>query len=339
VGVQLKQIIEPKKITFETLSGNKIAVDAFNTLYQFITIIRQRDGTPLMNSRGKITSHISGLFYRTSKLMEMGIRPCYVFDGKPPAFKLVGEKRRERKEDAEAKLKDAKERGDEEGIRTYSEQSARLEQYMVEDSLKLLKLLGIPTVLAPSEGEAQAAYMAKKGDVWAVGSQDWDSLLFGAPRLVKNLTITGRRKLPRKNAYIDIVPELIELSEVSSSLGLGRDELISIGMLVGTDFNPGGVKGFGPKRALELVREKGVNCFDGLPWDEAWPSAGTIRDFFTNPPHTDDYELLWSEPDSEGLIDFLVGENEFSEDRVQKSLDAFRQGAKKGKQAGLGQWF
>lgn len=339
MGVQLKDIIEWHKINFDMLGGNRIAIDGFNTLYQFITIIRQRDGTPLMDSRGRITSHLSGIIYRTAKIAENGVKPVFVFDGKAPDFKLVRKNREAVKNEAQKRLDDAKTRGDKENIRKYSERTARLEPYMVEDAKKLLTLMGVPWVQAPSEGEAQAAYMAKIGDVWGAASQDFDSLLFGAPKLIRNMTMSGRRKLPYKNVYIEVVPELIKLDELLGNLGLTQKQLICMSMLVGTDFNPGGIKGIGPKTALDMVREKGCDALKDVEWNIDWPDREKIIEFFEKPPVTDDYKLEWNNPDAEKVLDFMVGEHDFSEDRVLKAINHFKQGLKKGRQTGLGEWF
>ena len=204
-----------------------------------------------------MTSHLSGLFYRTTKLLENRIDPVFVFDGEPPAFKReTSEKRHEIRKEAEEKLEDARKRGDAEGIRRYAQATSRLTDEMVEHSKLLLEYMGVPVVQAKSEGEAEAAQMVNTGKVWASGSQDWDSLLFGAGRMVKNLTITGRRKVPRKEDYIEIKPEVIELDNMLSHLGLNRDQLIIIGILIGTDYNPGGVKGTGPKNVLKLAHHQ-----------------------------------------------------------------------------------
>lgn len=338
MGVQLKDILAPKRISLEHINGHRLAIDAFNTLYQFLTIIR-KDGMPLMDSKGKVTSHISGLLYRTAKFVEAGIQPCYVFDGSPPDFKLIRVEREKRKKAAEKKLKEARERDDLDGIKLYSQQATRLEPYMIEDSKKLLTLMGIPWIQAPSEGEAQATYMASKGDAWAVASQDFDALLFGAPRLVRNLTITGRRKIPRKDTYIEVVPELIELELVLSNLNLKREELVCLGILVGTDYNPGGIKGIGPKKALSLVKEKGRSALDGVEWMDNWPDRDKLVQFFMEPPHTDDYELEWCDPDPEGAKEFLVHGHDFLEERVNKVFNTLQAEREKGRQEHLSQWF
>ncbi|AEH24008.1 flap endonuclease-1 [Pyrococcus yayanosii] len=338
MGVPIGELLPRKEIELENLYGKKVAIDALNAIYQFLSTIRQRDGTPLMDSKGRITSHLSGLFYRTINLMEAGIKPAYVFDGKPPAFKKKElEKRREAREEAEERWREALERGNIEEARKYAQRATRVNEALVEDAKKLLELMGIPVIQAPSEGEAQAAYIAAKGAVYASASQDYDSLLFGAPRLVRNLTITGKRKLPGKDVYVDVKPELIVLEEVLKALKIDREKLIELAILVGTDYNPGGVKGIGPKKALEIVR----HSKDPLAkWQKVSDvDLYAIKEFFLNPPVTDNYELKWKEPDEEGILKFLCDEHDFSEERVKNGIERLKTAVKAGKQVTLESWF
>jgi flap endonuclease-1 len=211
-----------------------------------------------MDSTGKVTSHLSGLFYRTSNLLEMGIKPIYVFDGKPPKFKQEEiQRRKEVKTEMAANYEKAAATGDTAKMRTYAQATSSIRDYMKTDAQKLLELMGLPWVQAPSEGEAQAAHMTRKGTTQYCASQDYDSLLFGAPMLLRNVTISGRRKLPGKNIYIDIVPEVISLQESLKQTELTHEQLIDVGILVGTDFNPDGIKGLGPKTALKLIKQHG----------------------------------------------------------------------------------
>ncbi|AHF80542.1 flap endonuclease-1 [Thermococcus paralvinellae] len=338
MGVQIGELIPRKEIEIENLNGRKIAIDALNAIYQFLSIIRQRDGTPLMDSKGRITSHLSGLFYRTINLMEVGIKPAYVFDGKPPEFKKKElEKRAEAREEAEEKWQEALARGDLEEAKKYAQRASRVNEQLIEDAKKLLDLMGIPWVQAPSEGEAQAAYMASKGKVWASASQDYDSLLFGAPRLVRNLTITGRRKLPGKDVYVEVKPELIVLEEVLKELKIDREKLIELAILVGTDYNPGGIKGVGPKKALEIVKysKDPLKKYQKMSDVDLY----AIKEFFLNPPVTDDYKLVWKMPDEEGILKFLCDEHDFSEERVKNGLERLKKAMKAGKQSTLESWF
>jgi len=343
LGVNLRDLVPKVTVKLQDLSGKSIAIDAYNALYQFLAIIRQPDGTPLKDSTGRITSHLSGLLYRTSNLVEMGIKPIYVFDGTPPALKEVEIKRRMKaKEEALIKYEKALKEGKIEEARTYAQATSRLKDYMAEDSKHLLDLMGIPWVQAPSEGEAQAAHIVKRGDADYCASQDYDSLLFGAPRLVRNVTISGRRKLPGRNVYIEVAPEIVELEAVLKECGITHEQLIDVGILIGTDFNPNGVKGLGPKTALKLIKEYG-SIEEALPHLEnaEFPvEPRKIREIFLHPKVTDNYRIEWREPDDEGVVDFICRQRDFSENRVRKALEKMRRGIKKlrGKTT-LERWF
>ncbi len=339
MGTPIGPLVKKKEVELEELSTRTLAIDAFNTLYQFITVIRQPDGTPLMDRRGRITSHLSGIFYRTIKLLEVGIRPVYVFDGKPPVFKRrTVEEREEHRKEAEKKFFEAVKRGDMEEMRKYAVQSARLQDYMVASAKELLGAMGIPYVEAPSEGEAQAACMAREGSVWAAASQDYDALLFGAPRLVRNLAITGKRKLPGRNVYVDVKPELIALQEVLQGLEIDRRRLIWLGMLLGTDYNEK-APGIGPKKALELVRT--YSSFEEIMKAvgfkiEHW---GEIEEFFLNPPCRK-VEIKYRRPQGEKIVELLVEEYDFSRERVEKHVEKLEElSPAAGSQASLEAWF
>lgn len=343
MGVDLGELITKRKITFQEIIGKSIAIDAYNSLYQFLAIIRGASGEPLMDRRGRITSHLSGLFYRNSNLLELGIKPLYVFDGKPPLEKEIEIKRRRHaREEAVIKYEKALKEGDLVAARTYAQAAVTLKDELVEDAKRLLTLMGIPWIQAPSEGEAQAAFMVARGDVWAVGSQDHDSLLFGAPRLIRNLTISGRRKLPGRNLYVEITPEFIDLNETLKNLSITREQLIDIGILIGTDFNPDGVKGIGPKKALGLIREYGsLEKILPLLKEASFPTPiEGIRKIFLSPKVTEDYRLEWREPDIEGTKAFLCEERDFSPERVEKALKAILEGRKKfDRKPSLTKWF
>jgi flap endonuclease-1 len=343
LGVNFKDLIPKTQVKLEDLGGKIIAIDAYNAIYQFLSIIRQPDGTPLKDSTGKITSHLSGLFYRTSNLVEMGIKPVYVFDGVPPTLKAAEiERRKQVKVEAIASYEKAAAIGDTVKMRMFAQAATSMKDYMQDDSRKLLELLGLPWIQAPSEGEAQAAHMTKRGDADYCASQDYDSLLFGAPKLLRNVTISGRRKLPSKNIYIDVVPEVVELQKALGECGLTYEQLIDVGILIGTDFNPDGIKGLGPKTALKLIKEHGT-LENALPHikNATFPvEPKCIREIFLHPQVTDNYKLEWKEPDTKGVIDFLCRQKEFSEERVKKSLDKMTAGSKKQKgKVSLEKWF
>ena len=347
MGVNIREIIPDeavKTLSLDELRFRVIAIDAYNALYQFLAAIRQPDGTPLMDSRGRVTSHLSGLFYRTINLAEHGVKPVYVFDGKPPEMKRREiERRRRIREEAARKYREAAAAGRVEEARRYAQMSSSLTSDMVEEAKRLLEAMGIPYVEAPAEGEAQAAYMARRGDAWAAASQDYDSLLFGSPRLVRNLTISGKRKLPRKNVYVEVKPELVELDKLLKSLGITREQLIVIGILVGTDYNPDGVKGVGPKTALKMVKahRDPVKLLESLPRNEFPVDPLEIYRYFLNPPVTSSYRLEWRPPDEERVYQILVEEHDFNPERVRNALNRLRRAYNeffRGRQMGLDAW-
>jgi flap endonuclease-1 len=341
LGVNFKDLIPKTQIKLEDLGGKIIAIDAYNTIYQFITIIRQPDGTPLKNSKDQITSHLSGLFYRTSNLIEMGIKPIFVFDGKSPVLKEAEiERRHQVKVVAGASYTKAQASGDKEKMRQYASIATTMKSYMVPESKNLLSLMGLPWIQAPSEGEAQAAYINKKGDADYCASQDYDSILFGAPKLLRNVTISGRRR--RGKAFIEVVPEVVELHKALGDCELTYEQLIDVGILIGTDFNPDGIEGIGPKTALKLIRQHGT-IEKALPFikNASFPcEPQMIRQEFLHPQITDTYTLKWKEPDEQGIVGFMCTEKEFGEERIKKSIERMTAGSKKQKgKVSLEKWF
>ncbi|MCE4628235.1 MAG: flap endonuclease-1 [Desulfurococcales archaeon] len=348
MGVNLRDLIPPEareETDLRGLRGRIIALDAYNMLYQFLAAIRQPDGTPLMDRQGRVTSHLSGLFYRTINMAEHGVKPVYVFDGIPPEMKKAELARRMRtKEEAERKLEEARRLGKREEARKYAMQAARLTKDMVEEAKRLLDAMGIPWVQAPSEGEAQAAYIARKGDAWAAGSQDYDSLLFGAPRLVRNLAITGRRKLPGRDVYVEVKPEIIYLDRLLKALGITREQLIVIGILIGTDYNPGGIPGFGPKTALRhvLTYKDPEKALRAVAHRSGGYDLFAIYNYFLNPDVTDDYKIEFRAPDEKAIYRILVEEHDFNPERVRRAVERLKKAYRehlRAKHAGLDAWF
>ncbi len=333
MGVALRDILADFKdpVSWQELSGTA-AVDAHNALYQFLSIIRQPDGTPLMDQKGRVTSHLSGILFRTANMLGKGIRPVWIYDGQPPPFKqdTIAERRAVR-EKADEMWKEALLRGDTEEAYRQARSSSRIDEEIIATSRRLLELLGIPWIQAPSEGEAQAAYMVMRGDARYVVSQDYDTLLFGAPVLVRNLTVSGKRKV--RGRTLSVVPERILLPEVLSGLEISRKDLIRIALLVGTDFNPG-IRGVGAKTALKMVRsgefERAMQEKQpGVDWEE-------IFSFFENPPVTDGYALQWRPPDREKILGMLCGDFDFSPERVENALGEAKTAAG---QRTLDSWF
>ncbi|MDY6770555.1 MAG: flap endonuclease-1 [Candidatus Nanohaloarchaea archaeon] len=335
MGTDLGDLIEPEQISFDHLVNKEIAIDAMNTMYQFLSIIRQRDGTPLKDADGNVTSHLSGLFYRNVKLVEKGVKPVYVLDGSPPDLKAKEAKeRRKKREKAEEEWKKLKEEGKMKKAFQKATQSSKLTGEMVEEATQLLDALGIPHVQAPSEGEAQAAWMNAEGQAWAVGGQDWDALLFGADRLVRNLTVTGRRK-KQGGGTKHVSPEKIEARAVFDDLGLSREKLTWLAILIGTDFDPGGVHGIGPKRGMDLVQQ--YDSFDELLEDDKveWEHDNDphrILDFFQDPPVDEDVSYSHGSVDRGEVRHILVEKHGFSGDRVASTLDRLEEAQQESQQ-------
>jgi flap endonuclease-1 len=322
MGVPLTPITVKQTIALDQLRGKRLAIDGNAELYQFLALIRLPDGTPLRDASGRVTSHLSGLFYRTTRLIaDYGLQPVFVFDGVPPVLKSAElQRRRATRERYEQEVVVARAAGD--LARAYSKatMTSRLSRDMVGEAMELLRLMGIPALRAPSEAEAQASHMARSNAVWAAASKDFDSLLFGTPRLVRFLTISGKEYLPSRGAFRPITPELIELDHMLATLSITREQLVDIAILVGTDFNAG-IKGIGPKKALKLIR--GHGSIERMPEsirEQLEPFAPQVRQLFLQPEVTDDYSLEPSGCDVAGVIRFLSAERAFSEERVTAAL-------------------
>ena len=322
LGFNLSPLVVKRQLTLDDLKGRNLAVDANNTLYQFLALIRMRDGRPFTDASGHVTSHLVGLLLRTSRLMaEYDIRPVFVFDGNPPELKMrTLQERRSYRERARKEWEEAVRRKDFSTAWSKAVRMNSLTQSMQDDAKRVLELLGIPYVQAPEEAEAQAAYMAMRGDVWAANSRDYDSLLFGAPRLVRYVTISGQEFLPSRGVVRPLVPELIELEELLGHLEITREQLVDMAILIGTDFNKG-VKGIGPKTALELMKQ--YHSLEGLP--ERYrslleESVGQVREIFMNPAVTREYEIRYTGLKEGELRQFLCEERGFSKERVELAI-------------------
>ncbi|MBT3298022.1 flap endonuclease-1 [archaeon] len=345
MGLKIKDIIVKEEISIRDLNKKIVAIDTMNMLYQFLTTIRQPDGKVLTNSKGKVTSHLIGLFSRTTHFMERGLKPVFVFDGKAPEIKIkTWEKRTAIKKEASLKLQEAEEAGDIEAMRKFSSRTVKLDKEMIEDSKRLIKSLGLPIVQAKSEGEAQTAYMVKTGVAYASISQDYDNLIFGCPLLVRNLSIEGKRKKVGKFAYKTVKPEAIKLEEVLKKLDITHNQLIVLAILVGTDYNPDGIKGIGQKKALKLIKEQRDNfnkIFEIVEWGKNCPEISwkEIYDTIKNIPVSDEQNLEWHKINDEEVINLLVDEYEFGRDRVESKLEKLRKQQGELKQTGLNSFF
>lgn len=342
MGVNLSDLTEPKSMEMEDLRGKKVAIDTYNIVYQFMSAIRQPDGYPLCDSKGRTTSHLTGLLHRTASLIEAGIEPVFVFDGKPhPLKQATLDGRKERREKAEQEWKDAVERGDMKTAHTKAQQTSRMTDEVKESAKELIRYMGLPIVDAPSDGEQEAAYICRRKDVWATASQDFDSLLFGTPVLLRNLTMTGRRKVSGKDIYREIKTEVIDSEEFLRNLGISREQLVDMCILMGTDFNTG-IKGIGPKKALKLVRGNGDLESVLRKIGEDIPDYQEIRGIFLDYEGSDDYSVEHGPLDRQAVVDMLTS-YDFSADRVNSALDriesARKEEERKRKQRALDAWF
>lgn len=342
MGVNLSDLTEPKSMEMEDLRGKKVAIDTYNIVYQFMSAIRQPDGYPLCDSKGRTTSHLTGLLHRTASLIEAGIEPVFVFDGKPhPLKQATLDGRKERREKAEQEWKNAVERGDMKTAHTKAQQTSRMTDEVKESAKELIRYMGLPIVDAPSDGEQEAAYICRRKDVWATASQDFDSLLFGTPVLLRNLTMTGRRKVPGKDIYREIKTEVIDSEEFLRNLGISREQLVDMCILMGTDFNTG-IKGIGPKKALKLVRDNGDLESVLRKIGEDIPDYQEIRGIFLDYEGSDDYSVEHGPLDRQAVVDMLTS-YDFSADRVNSALDriesARKEEERKRKQKALDAWF
>ena len=322
MGLDLKPLVKSSPIMISELSGKVIAIDAYNTIYQFLATIRGITGELLTNNNGEVTSHLSGLFYRNVNLLAENIKLIYIFDGKPSPLKSKEiDRRRQVKQDALNKYQEAITAGRFEDARKYGQATSVLTDKMVEESKMILTLLGIPYIQAPSEGEAAAAQLTQSNIAFACASQDYDSLLFGAKRLIRNLAISGKRKVPNRNVYVDIEPEIIEQQQLLNETDLNLEQLVDIGILIGTDFNPGGIPGIGPKTALKLVREhnklekieKIEASLANIPYKE-------IREVFLKQEAPKINGIEFNEINYDALVNFLCTEKNFSVARVNTRL-------------------
>lgn len=294
-----------------------------------------------MDKNKNITSHLSGLFYRNINLLQEGIKPVYVFDGIPPELKQEEiKKRKEAKRIAEQKYEEAKEKKDIKEMKKYSGRFVKITDEIIQQSKELIEALGIPVIQAPAEGEAEAAVLARSEKVWAAASQDYDALLYGTPYLIRNLTSPRRKKMP-SGLYIDIKPELIEFQTVVRELEIDKDQLICLAILVGTDYNPGGVHGLGQKRALEIVQKykypveifKEVQKkFDFIfDWQEVFKQFHEYESSQTE-------EIQFKNVNEKKVKEILLA-HDFSENRIDSGLQKLRKLNEAKKQKGLGDFF
>ncbi|MHA1912252.1 MAG: flap endonuclease-1 [Candidatus Kariarchaeaceae archaeon] len=318
-----EKVVLIAEIKMADLKGKKLAFDGFNVLYQFLSVVRQSYGAVLTDTDGNVTSHLDGLLRRYGNFMGEGIKPVFIFDGKPVEMKREELRRRaEIKKKASEEYKKAMKEGDMKRAVKMAKRTTKLTKDIIDDSKRLLKLMGVPVIDAPSDGEAQAAVMVQKDKVWSAASQDYDTLLFGAKRVVRNLSLT---RTTRKDGT-KIKPEIIKIDEVLKELEMTRAELIDASILIGTDFNPDGIAGIGPKTAIKIIK-KHKNLEEAMKHDERIRfdvEIDDIREIFLKPDYTENYNLKQGEFDIDGIIEFLVEERKFQRERLENALFKIR---------------
>jgi len=340
MGIKLRDLSSPKKIKINDLAGNVVAIDGFNTIYQFLTTIRGQSGEPLMDSKGRVTSHLTGLFYRNINLLMANIKPIYVLDGKPSTLKkIIIEKRREVREKMEQKYHQALKEGKIEDAKKYARSTVKINELIINDCKKILELMGIPVINAPSEGEAAAAYLTEINFASVTVSQDYDSLLFGAKKLVRNLNTTGKRRIKNTSKYINVEPEMIELNKFLNENKINRNQLIDMGILIGTDFNPDGFTNIGPKTALKLIRKyERIENIPNIKKELERIDINEIRKIFLEPHSIKTDNIIHKKIEKEKLISFLCQDRDFSQQRVKNRLDELEK-TETNRAQSLDKWF
>ncbi|GAB4813462.1 hypothetical protein N2152v2_000508 [Parachlorella kessleri] len=305
-----------KEQKFENYFGRKIAVDASMHIYSFL-----------------------GMFFRTARMLEAGMKPVFVFEGKPPERKREElAKRAGRREGATAELEAAKEAGNEEDVEKYSKRTVRVTREHNEECKRLLRLMGVPVIEAPSEAEAQCAWLNREGLVYGIATEDMDALTFGTPRLVRHLMAPSTQKV----AVMEF-----DHDKALEELNLSKEQFIDLCILCGCDYT-GKIGGIGPVRALSLIQKHGslekvlesldpakYQIPDPYPYEEA-------RQLFKEPDVLKGDQvppMKWTAPDSEGLIQFLVNEKTFNEQRIRSAIDRINAAKGKSNQGRLESFF
>lgn len=330
-----------KEHDIKNYMGRTVAVDASMFLYQFLVAVRSDGpGGIFTNASGDVTSHLIGMFYRTIRMRENGIKCCYVFDGKPPQMKSGElEERRKRREEAKKKMEEAKNADNAEEEAKYERRLVKVSKQHVADTKTLLSLMGVPYVEASCEAEATCAELCKKGKVWATATEDMDALTFGTVRLLRGLHHSEARKQPVRE---------FNLQKALEGLELTMEQFIDMCILCGCDYTSS-IRGIGPKSSLKLMKEHGSieNILENLDSKKYKPPQDFLqqykqaRQMFTDADVTDvsNIQLKWREPNEEGLIDFLCTQKEFNIDRVKKGVQRLQKAKAKSSQRRLDMFF
>ena len=328
MGCNLRDLTTPEDIDLAELRGKRVGIDAFLTAFQFLTTIRDRsptgDGGPLRDSKGRVVAHLMGILNRTTSMLSMGIQPIFIFDGQSPELKADElAARRKRRLEAEAIHKQALEDGDYQTAQKMAQRIVHYSPEMIDDTKKMLDLLGVRWIDAAAEGEGQEAVMAVTGQLDIVATQDWDALLYGSPILVRNLMSHGSKRHGRT-----VKAQKINLQEMLDTHDLSREQLVDLAIMIGTDFHPG-LKGIGPKTGIKLIKSLGtIEAICEEKGKEVPERLDEIREIFLNHPASEVAveALKPGEVDVKGLTHFLQEEREFSQRRMDAAFDALRKG-------------
>jgi flap endonuclease-1 len=333
MGIKFKDLFTEykKEIDLKTLNGKKVGLDAYVLIYQMLARVRMAEqGGQEFSFQGNVTSHLIGIFQRSLYLLENGMKVCAIMDGPPPVMKeKVLKERSKRREEAEKLRQEALDEDDMEAANKYAQASVSVTEQILDDTKKLFNLLGIPVITAVHDAEAQIAQMVRNNTLDSCISQDYDSFAFGAPHIIRNLSVSQRRLIGGKT--IVVTPEQYYLEEILTGLNISRDQLILAGLLIGTDFN-NGIRGIGPKTALKLVKEyptlevlrphiEEKFITGDYSWDFYFPTeAEDIMEYFKNPPFDETKEIKFNRVDQKAITEFLVDERGFNADNVANRL-------------------
>jgi len=323
-NADLRQLAALSDVAWDEVAGSVVAVDAHNWLYRYLTTtVKWTNDAVYTTDAGEEVANLVGVVQGLPKFFDHDLTPVFVFDGGVTDLKDAEvSERREKRERVEERLAEAEERGDAVEAARLEARTQRLTDVILETTRELLARLDVPVVDAPAEGEAQAAYMARRGDADYAGSEDYDTLLFGAPRTLRQLTSKGQ-------------PELMDLDATLDRHGISLEQLIDVAILCGTDFNPG-VDGVGPKTALRAITDHG-DLWAAVE-AEGWqvPNADRVRDLFRNPPVTDDYDIDRDiDPDVAAARDYVIEEWQVDAEEVDRGFERIEEALV---QTGLDRW-
>ncbi|MFX1456601.1 MAG: hypothetical protein ACFFDB_14600 [Promethearchaeota archaeon] len=332
MGVKLQSLVTQKIIGYQDLAGSIIAIDAPNIILGLFNFVRKNpDGTNaglILDRTQRPISHLYGLLYRINFLYSKKIFPLFCFDGR------ISEMKRNITKDQLNDFKFAQKWYDEaikSGHRTIARQIALGKDYLwhniIIESKQLLGALGVPYIESPASAESQCAYLAKQRVVNYSNSQDYDSLLFGCPDLLQNLSKSLKKKVQGKWSYTKITPQVISLKKMLRQLEISQFQLVDIGMLIGTDYFPG-INGIGPKKSLTLIKkysqlediitnEHDTYNFSNLTQDLIMK----IRKLFLFPEvNKSTNDIHWNYPNKSNALKLLCEKHFLNKERVENTL-------------------